>query len=202
VPMSIQEAKKQTCINWSKTGVQIYIHQTYAEFKEGRSWLSNAAVLIPGRFGGHGRQAGSVGTHTKMNRMNGSGSNQYMSPIYSSFIFRYSRKHNIAHQTVVGACARTGVRKRSTNTRLAEGGLEGGKNWCTMERGVHYSREERACGALCGVEAMARLHPVELCTTGDYNYSEYCTFTNLQLQFFIALLWSIRLFLCLIYLTS
>jgi hypothetical protein len=73
-------------------------------------------------------------------------------PIYSSFIFKYSRKHNRAHQTVVWACARTGVRKISTDARLTEGGLEGRKNWCTMERGVHYSREEGTCGA---VEAMA-----------------------------------------------
>ena len=86
----------------------------------------------------HGQQAGSVGTHTKMNRMNGNGSNQHMHPIYSSFIFRRSQKHTIAHQTVVGACARTGVRKISTDVRLAEGGLEGEENWCTTERAVHY----------------------------------------------------------------
>jgi len=128
-------------------------------------------------------QAGSAGTHTKINRTNRHcGSNHHMHPIYSSFIFRYSWKHNIAHQTVVGACARTGVRKISTDARLTEGGLEGGENWCTTERGVHYSRGEGTCGALRGVEAMAWAQPVELCTTEDYNYSVYCTFTNLQLQ--------------------
>jgi len=37
------------------------------------------------------------------------------SPIYSLDIYRHSQKHNI-HQTVVGACTRTGVRKISTNS--------------------------------------------------------------------------------------
>jgi len=56
---------------------------------------------------------------------------------------------------VVAACTRTGVRKISTDAPLAEGGLEGVKNWCTTERGVHYTREEETRGALCRVEAMA-----------------------------------------------
>ena len=119
----------------------------------------------------------------------GNGSNQHTSPIYSSVIF------HCASNGGRGVCQDRSEEKK--HQYPARGGRVGGreklvhhrKKSALQQRGrehvVHY----------VGCEAMAWPHPVELCTTGDYNYSEYCTFTNLQLQFFIALLWSIRLML-------
>ena len=117
--------------------------------------LRNTAVLIPSRFGEQIRAwtASWIGWYTYEDEPATGQTNTWI--LFIVRLYLDSRKHNIAHQTVVGACARTGVRKISTDARLTEGGLEGGENWCTTERGVHYSRGEGTCGALRGVEAMA-----------------------------------------------
>ena len=63
----------------------------------------------------------------------------------------------------------------------------GGDSWCTimMQKGMARMGE---WGNPCTWP-----QPVEWCTIDIYNYSISCTFLNLQLQYFIALFWSIRL---------
>jgi len=63
----------------------------------------------------------------------------------------------------------------------------GGDSWCTimLQKGMARMGE---WGNPCTWP-----QPVEWCTIDIYNYSISCTLLNLQLQYFIALFWSIRL---------
>ena len=145
--MPIQEAKKNVL-----AGVQTYcrLSEPMQNFKrDGCGLKKKAAMLIPVRCQGQICASwASWYTYEDEPRERATGRT-------NSILFIVHLYLNIVENIIAAACTRTGVRKISTDAPLAEGVLEGAKNWCTTERGVHYTREEGTCGALRRVEAMA-----------------------------------------------